>query len=215
MHSDRHTTNRLYLTAVLRAQLEPNGQAIMLSNVRVVWDIPDLRSHGSDVMVISGLREQRNWSTFDVAEEGVRPTLFIEIVEPETRENDVERKVEHYTRAGVAQYVIVDNVGWQGQRQLQLLNYRLFSGRYQLQPTNNRGRVYLEVARLWPGIEGDHVFCYDEHVVALGEYVTVMQQITEALARVRREAAARAEIETRLRELEAELRRLRSTRSTF
>ncbi len=52
-------------------------------------------------------------------------------------------------------------------------------------------------------------------MVALGEYVTVMQQITEALARVRREAAARAEIETRLRELEAELRRLRSTRSTF
>jgi Uma2 family endonuclease len=96
--------------------------------------------------------------SLDVAEEGVRPMLIIEIVEPETRENDVERKVEHYTRAGVAQYVIVDNVGWQGQRQLQLLNYRLFSGRYQLQPTNNRGRVYLEVARLWPGIEGDHVF---------------------------------------------------------
>jgi len=53
------------------------------------------------------------------------------------------------------------------------------------------------------------------NVVALGDYVTVVQQVTEALARVRREAAARAEIETRLRELEAELRRLRSTRSTF
>jgi Uma2 family endonuclease len=81
-------------------------------------------------MVISGLREQRNWSTFDVAEEGVRPTLFIEIVEPETCENDVERKVGHYARAWVAQYVIVDNVGRQGQRQLQLLNYRLLGDRY-------------------------------------------------------------------------------------
>ncbi len=94
-----------------------------------------------------------------MAEEGVRPALIIEIVEPETRANDVERKVEHYARAGVAQYVIVDNVGRQGQRQLQLLDYRLLGGRYRLQPTNNRGRVYLEIARLWLGIEGDHVVC--------------------------------------------------------
>ncbi len=57
VHSDRHTTDRMYLITVLRARLEPSGQAIVLSNLRVAWDIPDLRPHGPDVMVIPSLRE--------------------------------------------------------------------------------------------------------------------------------------------------------------
>jgi len=223
VHSDRHETDRMYLTAVLRARLEPDGQAIVLSDVRVAWDVPDLRPHGPDVMVIPGLRERRDWSTFEVAEEGVRPVLIIEITSPETRENDLERKVEHYARAGVAQYVIVDNVGRRGQRQLQLLDYRLVGDTYRLQPTDDQGQVYLEIARLWLGVEGDHVVCYDENGVAFGDYTTVVQQAAEAEERARREAAARIEAEerarreaaarieaeARLRELEAELRRLR------
>jgi Uma2 family endonuclease len=237
VHSDRHETDRVYLTAVLRARLEPDGQAIVLSDVRVAWDVPDLRPHGPDVMVIPGLRERRDWSTFEVAEEGVRPVLIIEITSPETRENDLERKVEHYARAGVAQYVIVDNVGRRGQRQLQLLDYRLVGDTYRLQPTDDQGQVYLEIARLWLGVEGDHVVCYDENGVAFGDYTTVVQQAAEAEerarreaaarieaeerarreaaarieaeAQARREAAARIEAEARLRELEAELRRLR------
>ncbi|WP_028459740.1 Uma2 family endonuclease [Chloroflexus sp. Y-396-1] len=265
VHSDRHETDRMYLTAVLRARLEPHGQAIVLSDVRVAWDVPDLRPHGPDVMVIPGLRERRDWSTFDVAEEGVRPALIIEITSPETRENDVVRKVVHYARAGVAQYVIVDNLGRRGERQLRLLDYRLVGDTYRLQPPDARGWVYLEVAGLWLGVEGDHVVCYTDDGTAFGDYATVVQQAAdeaaaraeaeararaaeeraqreaaaraeaEALARAaaeqaraaeeqaqreaaaraeaeeqaRHEATARAELEARLRELEAELRRLR------
>jgi Membrane protein involved in colicin uptake len=251
VHSDRHETDRMYLTAVLRARLEVHGRAIVLSDVRVAWDVPDLRPHGPDVMVIPGLRERRDWSTFDVAEEGVRPALIIEITSPETRENDVVWKVAHYARAGVAQYVIVDNIGRRGERQLRLLDYRLVGDTYRLQPSDERGWVYLELADLWVGVEGDHVVCYADDGTALGDYATVVQQAAEAEARARaaeeqaqreaaaraeaealaraaaeqaqreaaaraeaeeqarREAAARAALEARLRELEAELRRLR------
>jgi len=251
VHSDRHETDRMYLTAVLRARLEAHGRAIVLSDVRVAWDVPDLRPHGPDVMVIPGLRERRDWSTFDVAEEGVRPALMIEITSPETRENDVVWKVAHYARAGVAQYVIVDNIGRRGERQLRLLDYRLVGETYRLQPPDERGWVYLELADLWVGVEGDHVVCYADDGTAFGDYATVVQQAAEAeeraraaeeqaqreaaaraeaeaLARAaaeqaqreaaaraeaeeqaRREAAARAALEARLRELEAELRRLR------
>jgi Uncharacterized protein conserved in cyanobacteria, COG4636 len=202
VHSDRHETDRMYLTAVLRARLEAHGQAIVLSDVRVAWDVPDLRPHGPDVMVIPGLRERRDWSTFDVAEEGVRPALIIEITSPETRENDVVRKVAHYARAGVAQYVIVDNLGRRGERQLRLLDYRLVGDTYRLQPPDARGWVYLEVAGLWLGVEGDHVVCYTDDGTAFGDYATVVQQAAEAEARARaaeeqaqREAAARAEAE--------------------
>jgi len=251
VHSDRHETDRMYLTAVLRARLEAHGRAIVLSDVRVAWDVPDLRPHGPDVMVIPGLRERRDWSTFDVAEEGVRPALMIEITSPETRENDVVWKVAHYARAGVAQYVIVDNIGRRGERQLRLLDYRLVGETYRLQPSDERGWVYLELAALWVGVEGDHVVCYADDGTAFGDYATVVQQAAEAEARARaaeeqaqreaaaraeaealaraaaeqaqreaaaraeaeeqarREAAARTELEARLRELEAELRRLR------
>jgi hypothetical protein len=36
----------MYLTAVLRARLEPSRRAIVLSDVRIAWDLPDLRAHG-------------------------------------------------------------------------------------------------------------------------------------------------------------------------
>ncbi|WP_028457846.1 Uma2 family endonuclease [Chloroflexus sp. Y-396-1] len=199
VHSDRHETDRMYLTAVLRARLEPHGQAIVLSDVRVAWDVPDLRPHGPDVMVIPGLRERRDWSTFDVAEEGVRPALIIEITSPETRENDVVRKVVHYARAGVAQYVIVDNLGRRGERQLRLLDYRLVGDTYRLQPPDARGWVYLEVAGLWLGVEGDHVVCYTDDGTAFGDYATVVQQAAD-------EAAARAEAEARARAAEEQAR---------
>jgi Membrane protein involved in colicin uptake len=206
VHSDRHETDRMYLTAVLRARLEAHGRAIVLSDVRVAWDVPDLRPHGPDVMVIPGLRERRDWSTFDVAEEGVRPALMIEITSPETRENDVVWKVAHYARAGVAQYVIVDNIGRRGERQLRLLDYRLVGDTYRLQPPDERGWVYLELAELWVGVEGDHVVCYTDDGTAFGDYATVVQQAAEeaaaraaAEARARQEAAARAEAEEQAR----------------
>ncbi|GIW02533.1 Uma2 family endonuclease [Roseiflexus sp.] len=192
VHSDRHETDRMYLTAVLRARLEEAGVAIVLSDVRIAWDIPDLRPHGPDVMVIPGIRERQDWSTFEVAVEGARPALIIEITSPETRENDLERKVEHYARAGVAQYVIVDDAGkGRGKRRLRLLDYRLEAGMYRLHPSDAAGRVHLAIADVWLGVEGDHVVCYDDHGVAFGDYATVVRQAADAEERARLEAQAR------------------------
>jgi len=206
VHSDRHETDRMYLTAVLRARLEPSRRAIVLSDVRIAWDIPDLRAHGPDVMVIPGVRKRRNWSTFEVAVERARPALIIEIVSPDARENDVVIKVEHYARAGVAQYVIVDDTGRGGVRRLRLLDYRLEGTAYRLQEPDADGRVHLAIADVWLGIRRDHVVCYDAAGREIGDYVTVVRQAAkaaarakEAAARARREAVARAEAEERAR----------------
>ena len=199
VRSDRHTTDRMYLASVLRARLEPSGRAIVLSNIRIAWDIPDLRPHGPDIMVIPGIAERQDWSTFEVAVEGVRPALIIEIVSPETRENDVEIKVNHYARAGVAQYVIVDDVGQGEERQLHLLDYRLEAGAYRLQEPDASGRVHLAIADLWLGVRGDGVVCYDRHSGEIGDYVTVMRQAAAAEERARRAAAAREAAEEQAR----------------
>ena len=215
VHNDRHETDRIYLTEVLRARLESSGVAIVLTDVRIAWDIPGLRAHGPDVMVIPGIAERQNWSTFEVAAEDARPALIIEITSPETRENDLERKVEHYAQAGVAQYVIIDDMGGRSrERRLRLLDYRLADGRYVAHPMDADGRVHLVIAGLWLGIEGDHVVCYDAQGVAIGDYVTVVRQAAEAAEwarraeerarqeaeRARQEAAARAEAEARARQ---------------
>ena len=207
VHSDRHETDRMYLTAVLRARLEPSRRAIVLSDVRIAWDLPDLRAHGPDVMVIPGVRKRRNWSTFEVAVERARPALIIEIVSPDARENDVVIKVEHYARAGVAQYVIVDDTGRGGLRRLRLLDYRLEGAAYRLQEPDAEGRVHLALADVWLGIRRDHVVCYDAAGREIGDYVTVVRQAAkaearakQAAARARQEAAARAEAEARARQ---------------
>jgi colicin import membrane protein len=197
VHSDRHETDRMYLTAVLRARLEASGAAIVLSDVRIAWDVPDLRPHGPDVMVIPGIAERQGWSTFDVAVEGARPALIIEITSPETRVNDLKRKVAHYARAGVAQYVIVDRIGRGGARRVRLLDYRLAGGVYRRRAPDAAGRVHLAIANLWLGVAGDHVVCYDERGAAFGDYATAVRQAAAAEERAQREAMARAEAEER------------------
>jgi colicin import membrane protein len=212
VHSDRHETDRMYLTAVLRARLEASGAAIVLSDVRIAWDIPDLRPHGPDVMVIPGIAAWQDWSAFDAAVEGARPALMIEITSPETRVNDLKRKVVHYARAGVAQYVIVDRIERGGARRVRLLDYRLAGGVYRRRAPDAAGRVHLVIANLWLGVEGDHVVCYDERGAAFGDYATVVRQAAAAEERAQREAMARAEAEERAqreaaaREVEARAR---------
>ncbi|MDW8212512.1 MAG: Uma2 family endonuclease, partial [Roseiflexaceae bacterium] len=135
------------------------------------------------------------------------PALIIEITSPETRENDLERKVEHYARAGVAQYVIVDDLSrggsagspQRGERRLRLLDYRLEAGVYRLHPPDAAGRAHLVIANLWLGVEGDHVVCFDERGVAFGDYATIVRQAAEAEERARREAQARQAAEEQAR----------------
>ncbi|RRR72204.1 MAG: Uma2 family endonuclease, partial [Candidatus Viridilinea halotolerans] len=211
---------------ILRAQLEPQGQAIVLSDVRVAWNHAELRAHGPDVMVIPGLTDRQDWSTFDVAEEGQRPALIIEITSPETRNNDLRIKVDHYARVGVAQYVIVDTIGRKPARRLRLIGYTLVGEHYITQPCDEHGRLWLDVAQLWLGIRDDHVVCYDAQGHELGDYVTVVQAAEAAIARadlaetrVRYEAQARADAEAQalyeaqLRAEEAQARAEAETRA--
>ncbi len=83
-----------------------------------------------------------------------------------------------------------------------LLGYRLGPAGYQGQASDERGRLWLEEPRLWLGVVEGELVCYDEAGRALGDYTAV----TVALAA---EQAARAGLEARVRELEAELRRRR------
>jgi Uma2 family endonuclease len=237
VHSKAHEDRCTYLTNVLSAQLVNDPASVVLHDVRIAWDIPGLRPNGPDIAVIRGVRETKNWATFDVAEERVRPALIIEVTSPETRSIDVSTKLEIYAQVGVPQYVIVDTRRGQHAETLHLLGYRLFRGGYEVQPPDERGWLWLDTVRLWLGLHDNEVYCYDETGHQLGDYTAIVaafaeaevrattaeiraqteaqaraeaevRAVTEAQARLEAEARARV-AEGRLQALESELRRLR------
>lgn len=200
VHSEAHQRRCVYLYNALSAQLAADPGAVVLHDVRVAWDIPELRAHGPDIAVILGVRERKNWSTFDVAEEGVRPALIVEVTSPETAPVDRSLKVDEYDMAGVPLYVLVDTVLSRAEPRLRLVGYAQSPNGYQVLAPNERGWLWLAPARTWLGIADNELVCYDEAGRPLGDYRAVAAAL--ATAEQRAEAA-----EARLRELEAELGR--------
>ncbi len=208
IQSDAHARRCRYLADVFEARLAADPSAVVLSDVLIAWDVPGLKAHGPDIAVILGVQERKDWGTFDVADEGVRPALIVEVTSPETARLDRVTKLRQYARARVPLYVIVDTARRRRQPVLRLLGYQLTPDGYQSLALDEQGRLWLEPVRCWLGIQENEIVCYDEAGQALGDYralAAALAQETEARAEAERRAEA---AETRLRELEAELRRL-------
>ncbi len=140
-------------------------------------------------------------------------------------------------------YVIADVDEATGRRRLTLKAYRLKGRRRAYEPVkvNERGWAWLEPLGLWLGVKvnpdtgGDRLALFDpETGLEIADYTAIRrardaadaradaaedradaetQARTDAEARADAEAQARADAETRLRQAEAELRRLRKRRS--
>jgi len=202
MHSEEHERFCAYLYNVFTARLASIADAVVLHDVRVAWDHPDLAPHGPDIAVIFNVRRRRNWRTFKVAEEGTKPSLILEVTSPKTRLTDLEDKVEEYAQAGVPLYVIVDIVERRERVMRRLVGYQLTEADYVPLAKNEQGWLWLEPVGVWLGLRGKNLACYDEAGNLIEDYTGVTQ--------ARAEAEERAdEAEARIRELEAELRCLR------
>ena len=216
VHSEAHERRSLYLYDVFGARLADDPSAVVLHDVRVAWDIPGLKAHGPDLAVIFGVRERKNWSTFDVATEGVRPTVIVEITSPETAALDRSAKLEEYNLTRVPLYLIVDTLTYAGQPRLLILGYQQGPHGYRPIAADDNGRLWLDPLRLWIGVADNEIVCYDEAGQPLGDYRALAAETAALTAALTAETAARAdaerradEAEERLRTLEAELRRLR------
>jgi Uma2 family endonuclease len=217
-HSDAHQRRWRYVCNVFNAQLSQDSTAVVLDDVRIKWDNPDIKPHGPDIMVIFSVRERKNWSTFDVATEGVRPTLIVEITSPETRTIDFVYKRDEYEFANVPLYIIVDSVTRRGKETLRLFGYTLTQNGYQVLAPDAQGRLWLEPVRLWIGIDEGEVYCYDENDRRIGDYADVVATLADTQATLAdtqatlaAEQDARAAAEARVRELEAQLQQLKAT----
>ena len=231
VHTTEHKAFCVYLDNVLSAQVAHDPHAVVMHDTGVRWDDPELLWHSPDVALIYNVREIKNWGMFDVAAEGTRPSLIIEITSPETRNIDLVDKADQYERAGVAYYVIVDAYISRRHPAYELIGYELTPDGYVQLTPNERGWLWLEPANIWIGLNGNQLECYDRQGVLIEGYVDVAEarkfaemRIEHAEARAETEARraeaamqraeaethARLALEERLRALEAEMRRLRA-----
>ena len=178
------------------------SDVLVVFDVKMIWGIAGLPNPSPDVAVVRGIREKdRSRSIFKVAEEGVRPSLILEVVsssDAEMRRNDYERKVEIYQRAGIPEYLVVDPPFAPEERVL-LTGYRLAADRrYRKIEPDSQGRLHSETTGLFfaPSEDGRSVR------VATGEtgrwLLTALQ-----------EEAARLAAEAEVVQLRAELDQLR------
>jgi Uma2 family endonuclease len=206
--------DRTYLAGALRLRLRDRSRVRVLSDCLVDWGVRGLGNHSPDLSVFDDVRDPE-WQggLFRVADHGARPVLVIEIVSPDAaaprvRDNDVVIKVDHYYRARVPLYAIIDQEEEGGPRRL--LGYRRGRRRYVTLPLDEQGRLLLEPVGLVLGLRANEVVCYDART---GEEIldlTGMAQTRAAEAQARQAAeAALAAAEERIRELEAGARRRR------
>jgi Uma2 family endonuclease len=214
MQNEEHVVWGVYLYTVLTHLLARDPTAIVFQDVLFIWDVPDLKGHAPDIAVVFGVRPGHR-DSFDVAEEGARPILIVEITSPSTGNLDRQTKLEEYHLVGIPFYIIIDRRIVRRQRTLRLLGYRYTPVGYEPLTTNERGWLWLEPVRAWLGIAGDKPVCYNEAGEPIGDYNQIAAVLSAAQdramaaeQRAEAEAAAREAAEARLRELEATLRRL-------
>ncbi|MCS6812985.1 MAG: Uma2 family endonuclease [Cyanobacteria bacterium] len=137
-------------------QHQPN--TCVYGDLSFQWDI-DLGNHCPDVAVVFNVKEpERDRSSFDVAEEGVRPAVIMEVVSPRYRHVDRETKVQHYAQAQVQEYIIFDRRKCRQQTWEEVLGYRLVAPSvYQPITPDENGRILSRVLGLWISLQDGQV----------------------------------------------------------
>lgn len=205
--------DRTYLFNVFRTKTRDMSGLLVLTDCLINWGISDLPDHGADIAVFRNLRNKdQEWTTFHVASEAARPVVIVEIVSPNVRANDVEKKVKEYYKAGVPLYVIVDQESENGPRWL--LGYQSGPNGYVPVPLDRDGRLLLQPLGLSLGLVEDRLICVDAQTGKQiedfsGQYEARLaaEQATAEAQQTAAEAqrARLAEVEARLLEQEARL----------
>ena len=202
VQGDWHDTTCREITGALVNHFRQQPEVLVVHDMKHFL-LPGLPAPSPDVSVIRGIRHRRKRSSFVVAEEGVCPSLIIEVVSPgslRVRQTDLEDKVALYRLAGIAEYLIVDAVRGPDDWSYSLRGYRQHDeGWYHSVDLDAAGRFLSETAGVWFQVSPDRqrVLIYD--------YPSGRRLLNQLEQEERAERA-----EERLAQLQAELDRLRT-----
>jgi Uma2 family endonuclease len=182
-------------------------------DVKVLMDVKHLvsprKGPSPDISIVRGVRNPgRKLTSFNIAKEGVVPSLVIEVISPidaRVRQMDEVDKVKLYERVGIPEYVLVDPPRQANGHRFFLKGYRLDRmKRYQRIEPDAQGRLHSETTELIFGVSarGDQVEVFNART---GERLESPAELEE---RATREAK-------RANRAEAELARLRTQIERF
>jgi Uma2 family endonuclease len=233
VHEPVHTRDFIYCQSTLEAHYVSQPEVVVLGDCRVDWGVSGVRPLGPDILVLFEVRQWLRRATYRLAEEGGRPVLVIEILSPDTRQQDLRTKRQLYYRVGVEKYVLIDR-GPRGDAPVQLIGYqRGRRGWRRLRP-DAQGRLDLAPVSMVLGVDDERPWLYDAvtgvrapdhlewhhlltasqtHATAAETRATAAEtRATAAEDRAQEEARARALLEARIQALEAQLRRQQDAR---
>jgi Uma2 family endonuclease len=128
----------------------------------IKWGIPDFKNHCPDTFVAFGIQNKaQNRTEFLVPDEGTRPAIIFEVVSPHYRKEDRQTKVQHYAKAGVQEYVILDRRTRRKQIIEEVIGYRLVEGQYLPLIPDDEGRISCETIGVSIGLQDDKVVMFD------------------------------------------------------
>jgi colicin import membrane protein len=192
-----HVTDFGYLKDVLEHRTA--GQGLLLCDCIVDWNVPGVFNHCPDFVFFPGVeRRPGDWDIYYVAWDGVAARWALEITSPNTRINDVERKLAQYHQVGIPLYLIVDRYAANGP---EVRGYHWTPDGYVRLAPDAQGRLLVEPVNLLLKFENDRVVALDaETEEECGDYAAVLQALEEAEERARQQAEARKAAEERERQ---------------
>lgn len=217
-----HTNMAVELRNMLRAWSALHPEMTVFHDLIFEWDHPGIGNYAPDIAVVPNVRDpDEDRGVFNVAREGTRPVLVIEVVSPKTRSTDKGRKVRDYARLGIQEYVYIYTRKNRRGVVSEIVGHRLRNGIYERTPVDEDGAVYCEAISVRIGIHNGIVWAED---ATTGKELMSHMEIAQAYSAVDDRAAAaedraaaaedRAAIaEDRIAELEAQLRALRQQKA--
>jgi Uma2 family endonuclease len=210
LYTDAHQAICNYLRSVFEYRVEKIPTTVVLNDTGVNLDLEGVKTISPDVCVIPNVRVRRNWTTFYVRKERTKPSLGVEVTSQDRRENDTERKFDYYHRAGIPVYVIVDLVKADANGIPPLLGFEWAPENYKPMKPDSRGRLWLEAVGVWIEARPNSVVCCDGDTgEEIKNFAGQVNARREAEQRAQAEAFARLVAEDRIKQLEAELAKVR------
>jgi hypothetical protein len=176
----QHDLDCTYLAIVFRSRPLSPPLARVTHDLRIDWGVLGLRAHGPDIGVFVGMHTEPAPSdgTLHLAQSGGRCVLVVEVVSPDSRDNDAVTKVDHYHQASIPLYVLIDQKKEGGPRSL--LAYRWQPQRYQEAPLDGQGRLLIPELGLHLSVRDDRAVCHDAATGReLGDYARVTAEAAQ------------------------------------
>lgn len=208
--TDYHLIALIYLYNALHDWFRLQDDVYVAGDMLLYYEEGNPKARrGPDVMVAKGVVGKHKRRSFRVWEEGVPPTVIIEVTSKKTRDEDEKEKPPVYASIGVKELFLFDPEGdWLRPR---LRGFRLTGGTYAPMAVDDAGRLFSPELGLRLAI--------DDHLLRLIDPSTenplpTSDELAEQARLARREAkyAKRKEsaAKRRVAELEAEVARLRA-----